>query len=97
MYFKISFAGISVQNGFNLLINLIREDVYHLSVSLLSQLLEIAESDFDDGWLYVPLTKEIVRELDYEDFIEDDSFFIRSAYEVFNLGFEMAGVDIFIH
>ena len=97
MYFKISFAGITVQDGFNLLINLIREDVYHLSVSLLCQLLEIAESDFDDGWLYVPLTKEIVRELDYEDFIEDDYFFIRSAYEVFNLDFEIAGTDIFIH
>ena len=97
MYFKVSYAGISTQDGFNLLINLIREDVYHLSVSLLRQLLEIAESDFDNNWLYVPLTKDLLQSLDYQDFIDDDYIFVRLAYEVFNLGFEIAGADIFIH
>ena len=43
------------------------------------------------------MTKEIVQELDYDDFIQDDLLFVRYVYSVLNLGSKDVDIDIFIH
>ena len=97
MYFKISFGGISKEDGYHLLISLIRESIFHLSFSLFTQLLDLKTSALDSNWLYIAMTMETVLELDYEDAVEDDYVFVRNIYSVLNLGFENVAIDVFIH
>ena len=97
MYQKISFSGVSEVDGYRLLIPLIRESVFHLSFSLLTQLLGLKTAVLTDNWLCVTITKEIVQELDYDDFIQDDLLFVRYVCSVLNLGSKDVAIDIFIH
>lgn len=97
MYQKISFSGVSEVGGYRLLIPLIRESVFHLSFSLLTQLLGLETAFLNDNWLCVTMTKEIVQELDYDGSIQDDLLFVRYVYSVLNLGSKDVSIDIFIH